>query len=155
MAGSYTVTTTVFDAATGFTLVTATSTATVFGAAPGGGAFVVGDETATGTVEFWGAQWSKANELSGGAAPASFKGFASSPAAPSCGTGWSSDTGNSSSPPAGPLPAYMAVIVSSSISKSGSQISGDTKHVVIVQTNADYAANPGHAGTGTVVATIC
>jgi len=49
----------------------------------------------------------------------------------------------------------MAVIVSSSIGKSGSQISGDTKHIVIVKTNADYAGNPGNAGTGTVVATVC
>ena len=49
----------------------------------------------------------------------------------------------------------MAVIVTSSISKSGSQLSGDTQHVVIVKTNPGYAANPGSAGTGTVVATIC
>ena len=74
---------------------------------------------------------------------------------PSCGTGWSTDPGNSAPPPAGPLPAYMAVIVASKITKSGSQISGDTAHIVIVKTNPGYDANPGHAGTGTVVATIC
>jgi hypothetical protein len=33
--------------------------------------------------------------------------------------------GNSSSPPSGPLPAY----VSSAITKSGSQIAGDTAHI--------------------------
>jgi hypothetical protein len=33
-------------------------------------------------------------------------------------------------------------------------ISGDTEHVVIGQTNSGYAANPGHARTGTVVAQI-
>jgi hypothetical protein len=155
VAGAYTITTTVVDAATGFTLATATSTAMVFGAAPGGGAFVVGDKSATGTVQFWGAQWSKANDLSGGNAPASFKGFAQSATAPSCGSGWSTEPGNSASPPAGPLPAYMAVVVASSISKSGLQISGDTKHVVIVKTDPGYTGDPGSAGIGTVVATIC
>jgi len=49
----------------------------------------------------------------------------------------------------------MAVIVSSTISKSGSTITGDTVHEVVVKTNAGYAPNPGHAGTGTVVAQIC
>ena len=49
----------------------------------------------------------------------------------------------------------MAVTVSGSSSKSGSTISGNTVHVVIVKTNSGYAPNPGHAGTGTVVATIC
>jgi uncharacterized repeat protein (TIGR01451 family) len=122
-----------------------------------GGMFVIGNlNAAVGTsVTFWGAQWWKLNSLSGGAAPAAFKGFEDTPAAPGCGTNWTTDPGNSTPPPAGPLPPYMAVIVSSSISKSGSTISGDTQHIVIVQTNPGYAPNPGHAGTGTVVAQIC
>jgi hypothetical protein len=41
------------------------------------------------------------------------------------------------------------------VSKSGSQISGNTTHVVLVHTNPGYQPNPGHAGTGTVIATIC
>ena len=49
----------------------------------------------------------------------------------------------------------MGVIVSSSISKSGSQISGNTPHIVVVQTNPGYDTNPGHAGTGKVVAQFC
>jgi hypothetical protein len=49
----------------------------------------------------------------------------------------------------------MAVIVSSKVSKSGSAISGNTPHVVVVKTNSGYAPDPGHAGTGTVVASIC
>jgi hypothetical protein len=123
-----------------------------------GGNFVIGDRNAAiGTdVTFWGAQWSKLNDLRGGAAPAAFKGFENTPGGlPACGTAWSTGPGNSPPPPSGPLPAFMAVIVSSSVSKSGSTISGDTVHVVIVQTNAGYAPNPGHAGSGTVVATIC
>lgn len=133
----------------------ATPSYLVYATAPGGGSFVIGNQSTAGTVTFWGAQWSKLNSLSGGAAPSSFKGFAKNAAAPVCGANWSTDPGNSASPPPGPLPAYMAVIVTSSSSKSGSLISGSTVHVVVVRTNAGYDANPGHAGTGTVVATIC
>lgn len=125
--------------------------------APGGGAFVVGDKEGTvgSNVTFWGAQWADLNSLSQGAAPASFKGFALRPAVPSCGAAWTTDPGNSSPPPAGPLPQYMAVIVSSSVTKSGSAITGDTPHIVIVKTKPGYAPDPGHAGTGTVVSQVC
>ena len=137
---------------------TTTSCRVLIFAGTAGGAFVIGDRNAAiGTaVTFWGAQWWKSNDLSGGGAPAAFKGFANSPASlPACGVGWSTAPGNSAPPPAGPLPAFMAVIVSSSISKSGSTISGNTVHEVIVSTNPGYTPNPGHAGTGMVVATIC
>ena len=127
----------------------------VFAFAPGGGAFVVGDQSATGSVTFWGAQWWKKNSLSGGPAPASFKGFALNPTVPSCGTQWSTDPGNSAPPPPPPLPDFMGVIVTSSTSKSGNQISGNTVHMVVVQTDPGYNATPGKAGTGIVVAKIC
>jgi len=122
-----------------------------------GGSFVIGNlNSAIGTsVEFWGAQWAKLNRLSGGAAPASFKGFAESPKTPACGTNWSADPGNSTPPPAGPLPAFMPVIVTSLATQSGSTIHGNTPHIVIVKTNPGYAPNPGHAGTGTVVLNVC
>ncbi len=122
-----------------------------------GGSFVIGDKNAAvGTaVTFWGAQWWKLNSLTGGAAPAAFKGFETSASPPACGVNWTTGPGNSPPPPAGPLPAYMAVIVSSSIGKSGATISGNTVKVVIVKTNPGYDANPGHAGTGTVIATLC
>jgi len=122
-----------------------------------GGNFVIGDgNAATGTsVTFWGAKWSKLNDLSGGDAPAAFKGFENSPAVVTCGTSWTTRPGNSPPPPAGPLPSVMAVIVSSSIDKSGSTISGDTVHMVVVRTNPGYAPNPGHAGRGTVLGQIC
>lgn len=132
-----------------------TTTATVFTMGSGGGAFVVGDQSAVGSVTFWGAQWWKLNSLTGGSAPAAFKGFAAAPASPACGVNWTTAPGNSPPPPAGPLPPLMGVIVSSSISQSGSAISGNTVHIVIVQTNPGYDANPGHAGTGTVIATYC
>jgi hypothetical protein len=59
--------------------------------------------------------------------------------------------GASSNPPA-TVPQYMAVIASSSITKSGSTIAGDTTDVVVVKTNPGYGPDPGNAGTGTVVA---
>jgi hypothetical protein len=136
---------------------TNTQKALVFAFAPGGGAFVIGDVSnkPNAAVTFWGAQWSMLNVLSGGAAPSAFKGYALNPAIPSCGASWSTDPGNSAPPPSGPLPAYMGVIVSSSTTQSGSQISGNTAHIVVVQTDTGYDPNAGHAGTGTVVATFC
>lgn len=130
----------------------------VYGYAAGGGSFVIGNGNAAvgGTVTFWGAQWASLNTLSGGSAPSSFKGFAnqtsSNPAA--CGGTWTTRPGNSPGPPSS-IPSYMAVIVASSASKSGSTISGNTTRVVVVRTNPGYDANPGHAGTGTVVAVVC
>lgn len=127
----------------------------VFAFAPGGGAFVIGDQTATGAVTFWGAQWWKENVVSGGRTPSSFKGFALNPTVPTCGTPWSTDPGNSAPPPPAPLPDFLGVIVTSSASKSGEQISGNTVHLVVVRTDPGYNAQPGTPGTGTVVAQIC
>jgi Bacterial Ig-like domain (group 1) len=153
--GPFTITVSIADVGGSKTMVTCK--VLIFGAVAGGN-FVIGDKNAAvGTaVTFWGARWWKLNSLSGGAAPPAFKGFENAPSSlPSCGTGWSTAPGNSPPPPAAPLPAFMAVIVSSSISKAGSTISGNTVHEVIVKTNPGYAPNPGHPGTGRVVATIC
>jgi hypothetical protein len=49
----------------------------------------------------------------------------------------------------------MGVIASSSIMQSGSIIAGDVPIIVVVKTNPGYGPSPGHAGTGTVVATYC
>jgi hypothetical protein len=136
----------------------ASATTVLFGVLPGGGSFVIGDQNASvgNAVTFWGAQWSSRNSLSGGAAPASFKGFAHDTPnqLPRCGDRWTTGPGNSSKPP-GSVPGYMAVIASSAISGSGSSISGNTTKVVVVRTNPGYAGNPGHAGTGTVIAEVC
>jgi streptogramin lyase len=124
---------------------------------PVGGVFVIGDITPHGygmTVNWWGSQWHKNNKLSGGSAPASFKGFENSNGTPKCGQKWTTSPGNSSNPPP-TVPEYMAVIVSSKITKSGSTISGDIKEIVIVKTNAGYSNNPGHHGNGTVVHVLC
>jgi hypothetical protein len=120
------------------------------------GAFVVGDESATGAVMFWGAQWAALNSLSGGPAPPSFKGFAQtlSSSPPACGGSWSTQPGNSSGPPDS-LPSFMGVLVASVVSKSGSTISGDIRRIVVVSTDSGYGPNPGHGGTGTIVAEVC
>jgi hypothetical protein len=154
--GPFTVTTTITDVGTSTTTATC-SNVVVFAFAPGGGSFAIGDkESADGTsVLFWGAQWAKNNPVSSGTSVSAFKGFALNPATPTCRVSWSTDPGNSTPPPAGPLPAYMGVIVTSSYSKSGSTISGDIVHIVVVRTNPGYAPNPGHAGTGTVVGQVC
>ena len=130
-------------------------TVLIYGTAKGG-SFVIGsNNTAVNTsVYFWGSQWAKNNPLTA-SAPGAFKGFEDQPPLPDCGQTWTTDPGNSTPPPSGPLPAYMAVIVSSSISKSGSTITGNTPHLVVVRTNPGYQPDPGHPGTGTVVAQIC
>lgn len=153
--GPFTVTTTIVDDG-GSTAVT--SCLFLIGAQTVGGSFVVGDLNAGvgNAVTFWGARWSSLNSLSGGPAPAAFKGFADNPSSnPACGQQWSTDPGNSSGPPAPPLPAFIIVRVASSISKTGSTISGDTPHLVIVAVNPGYDANPGHSGTGTVTGVLC
>jgi Big-like domain-containing protein len=140
-------------------------TAIVF-AFPSRGAFVLGDLTtlaAPPLVTWWSHSWPTLNDLSGGLAPASFKGFADdvsslptkSPANV-CGTSLATHPGNSSDPvPAIGIPSYMGVLVASSITKTGSQIDGTWSAIVVVQTDGGYAPNPGHPGTGSIVATFC
>lgn len=124
--------------------------------APSG--FVIGDQNAVvgNQVTFWGAQWANKNLLSGGAAPSGFKGFANSanPNPANCGGTWSSDPGNTSGPPSS-IPEFITVIVSSSITKSGNIVSGNIPKMAIVKTDPGYDPNPGHVGTGTVVAITC
>ena len=124
--------------------------------APGGGGFVISDlkDINGGAVYWWGAQWWKNDHLSSGLAPASFKGFEKSNLSPWCGQTWTTLPGNSPKPPS-TVPGMMAVIVSSHITKKGQVISGDIVHIVLVRTNPGYGPNPGHKGTGTIVATLC
>jgi MBG domain-containing protein len=124
----------------------------------GGGIFAVGnmDAGVGNNVNWWGSQWSKQNHLTGGSAPDAFKGYIDdiSSYPPQCGTTWTTRPGNSSKPPSS-VPQYMTVVVSSDVSKSGPTISGDVQSVVVVKTNAGYDSNPGHWGTGAVVAKLC
>ena len=128
------------------------TSATLFAFSVDGGAFAVGDRSATGDVVFWGGEWYKRNSLSGGEAPSTFKGFTYGP--PACGRTWTTDTGGSAPPPA-TVPDYIAVVVTGKTSKSGSLVRGDTRRVVIVKTHPGYGPDPRQTGTGTVVGTYC
>src|SRR3989441_1844568 len=155
--GSFTVTTTIND--TGGSTTTATCTVTVVPFASETGAFVIGDlEAGIGNhVTWWGSHWANLNPMSGGEPPDAMKGFAEegiSLALPNCGGAWSTDPGNSTPPPPS-VPKFMAVIVSSKVTKSGPVISGDIKQVVIVENDPGYAPSPGHDGTGTEILIVC
>jgi photosystem II stability/assembly factor-like uncharacterized protein len=134
----------------------ATANALVFAYTPG--TFVIGDQNAAvgEAVTFWDAQWSARNAPGGSSPPPSFKGYAptTSTTPPVCGGGWSSSPGNSAHPPA-TVPAYLAVAAASAVDKSGATVSGNIVRLVIVKADPGYADNPGHAGTGTVVASLC
>ena len=134
------------------------NTVTVNWTAPfaSGGAFVISDlqDVTGGSVYWWGAQWWKKDLLSRSLAPAGFKGFENGNAAPWCGSTWTTRPGNSPHPPI-TVPGLMAVIVSSHVTKRGPVISGDVVHIILVQTNPGYGPNPGHPGTGVIVATLC
>jgi hypothetical protein len=58
-------------------------------------------------------------------------------------------------PSASSIPSFMAVIVARKVDKSGSTISGNIPEIVIVRTDPGYEPNPGHPGTGTMVAVLC
>jgi len=125
-------------------------------ALPAGGDFVVGDLAALpgARVNFWGAQWSQNNPMTGGAAPNAFKGWENGNTAPTCGQTWTSGPGNSANPPA-TVPQFMALIVSSNVTQNGSVISGTIQRIVVVRTEPGYGPNPGHRGYGEVIAVVC
>jgi hypothetical protein len=135
----------------------ATKSVIVF-AFPSRGIFTLGDGSATGAtsaVTFWGAQWATQNTSAVGL-PSAFKGFVDSPSSkpPTCGGAWTTSPGTSSAPVAS-IPAYMGTAVSTSIVKNGDAITGTITKIVVVATAPGYAADPGHAGTGTIIASYC
>jgi hypothetical protein len=128
------------------------------------GSFSLGDQTVasatpTTVVTWWDSTWNLENSLSGGVAPDSFKGFAatltpSSP--PACGGSWTTRGGDSPPPAsAASIPEWMGVVVSSTVTKSGSTISGNIAKIVVVHTAPGYASAPGHPGTGTIAGVYC
>lgn len=119
--------------------------------------FVIGDAEASdvgATVNFWGAQWWKNNQMSGvvGNGVASFKGYATT-SDNVCGGIWQSRPGNSYDPP-DTLAADIAVIVTSTVVKNGAVIRGDIKRIVMVHQDGGYGPNPGHDGNGVVTTTV-
>lgn len=135
-------------------LASSTTQAAIIYAFPTKGAFAIStSRSAIGSqVTFYGAQWTSANPLSSDAPPA-FKGFITSPGTPpACGGSFSASPGNSGAPPAN-VPSYMGTIATSSITKSGSTITGDRTQIVVVRT--DGYGSLGQGGTGTIVAVVC
>ena len=141
---------------------------------PSDGFFIVGDVSAGfdgsfdvgNTVYFWGNDWATNNTLSGvnGSNQSSFKGFAetTNPAVPNCATPttpaatFESGGGASSAPPA-VLPNKVAVIVVSTMGKTGSvKANGSVRAILLVQVNqGTYNNASGGLGTGTVVQLVC
>jgi hypothetical protein len=56
---------------------------------------------------------------------------------------------------AGCVPAYTAVLVTSSVTKTGDTITGTKPIIAIVQVNPGYAPSPGHPGTAKVLGFLC
>ncbi len=114
------------------------------------GAFVISDHGADlgATVTWFSPQWATKNDLAGDPALASFKGFAASldPSTPQVGGTWTTGPGVSPNPPKR-VPAFMAVIVTSSATKDGEVITGDIVRIVLVETGPVF-------GTGTIVAIL-
>lgn len=123
-----------------------------------GGNFVIGDgnDAVGATATFWSSEWYLLNSVSGGVAPSSFKGFSNAPAGPTtCGTlNWETLPGNSP-PPASGVPAYTALLVTSSVTKSGTTISGTKPTIVIANVNPGYGPSPGKTGTAVVLGALC
>ena len=69
------------------------------------------------------------------------------------GGSFSADPGNSGNPPT-TVPSYMGTLVTSKVTKSGSNVSGTVTHIVVVKTSS-YGASPGAGGKGTIVAVVC
>ena len=140
------------------------TTAIVF-AFPSRGAFALGNVTAATaggrTVTWWGDRWWQLNALSGGTAPAQFKGFVTgtlqlptTTPANICTSPWTTAGGNSP-PPASGVPSYMGVVVTGKVNQSGSTLFGTYAHIVVVRNNPGYAPSPSNAGTGTILGTFC
>lgn len=152
---------------------------------PSTGNFVIADKSADTwihntltnsgdqTVYFFGSQWEKMqqwyNYSTSESDLHSFKGFVDQTGPLSCMQNYTSQLEKSSRPPA-TLPSYMAVLVSHYLYKQSDRtIIGDIPMIIIVKTNPGYSsspdegsdhgsdgkANPGHAGTGTYVSTLC
>lgn len=141
-----------------------TSKRAIVFAFPSKGAFALGDLTAAAatnstTVSWWSSNWSQLNRLTSGSAPPAFLGFAGGfqpvPARTPPGgcTGTWATTGQTSTAPT-TVPAYMGVLVTSRVTKSGGTIAGNTTTIVVIKVNG-YSTGVKGQGTGTIVGTFC
>ncbi len=102
---------------------------------------------------FWGAQWAK--QVLGGnwTANPSFKGYADS--ADLVKKVWTTRPGNSCNPPDS-VGSYIGVIITTQTTKQGSTISGNIAKIGILKVDdpSAYGPNPGHDGSGVLVAIV-
>ena len=100
------------------------------------------------TYYFWGSQWWKQCKAGDFDQSSSFKGWADEVAA----TTWKTRPGNSCDEPDS-IGAYVAVMVSTKIDKSGSALTGNIVEWVVLKVNnpGSYQNNPGHEATGVLV----
>lgn len=132
----------------------ASSAVTLF-AFPAGGAFAVGDGSASDRVTWWSANWSDENRLSAGRAPRAFKGFTTpTTGSVGCGGEFTAAPGASSNPPSR-VPEYQGVVVTDRVQRSGGTLSGQIVRVVVVHNAPGYSASLATAGTGTVLGSYC
>jgi len=117
----------------------------IWGGNPGG-------VTAGGDYTFWGAQWAK--QVTGGSYSAAlgFEGYATNVNA--TGT-WTASTGNSSTPPSA-IASYISVLVATTITRNGHNITGNTASQVVLRVDdpTGYAPHPGHAASGTMISAV-
>ena len=138
--GTFTITTTIKDV--GGSQTVAICQTVVFAFAPGGGAFAIGDRNAaTGTTSPSGALSGRRPTSSVAAehrprSRGSPRCRLSQPAA----RAGAPIRATARHPRTGRFPRYMGVIVTSSTTKSGSKISGDTAHIVVVKVDSGLPA---------------
>ena len=130
----------------------------------GNGTFVIGDQVANAgtSVTFWGTAWDKNNPRSGCAtayAP-DFKGFAGAGSDPGSDAQssitlgqWRTVSGNDPSPPPGPLPSVIPVVITDCVQRQGAAIAGHVVGTALVRVGPGYSPDPSTPGTGSVVST--
>jgi hypothetical protein len=116
------------------------------------GFFAIGDGSASvgAHVTFWGAKWWKQNDVSSKKTRPSFKGYAGTFDPATC--SFTTRTGNSTPPPDPPVDGVITVLVASSVTQDGPVINGTVSGSALVAVDEGYDDNPGHEGTGTVLA---
>lgn len=125
-----------------------TGTCTVY-AYPSSGEFVVGSSAVAHgvgtTLNFWNSNWASDNGFSG--SDNAFKGHATSATSRAPGGTWTGSPGASGGVP-GSVPTIMAVLVTSSMSKSGNEFSGNITQIALVEVTS-YSSSLGQGGKGT------
>lgn len=129
---------------------TASGTAIVYGLTTGGTFVIDAANAKVGRQVSLGWEWKKTSPED----PRTFSGFAAGVSA-SCGAEWSTHVGDRDDH-ARAVPAYVAVIASSAVTRNRNEIAGDVSSVVIVElSEREPRRSRGSCLPGTVVAVLC